>query len=298
MCTLFFCGNPLSGQNEPAYIKVYLDSGEEVMLPLSSIDSIRFEEEADTPPPIPVPQWAIEYVAEYNLTGDGEGFLTTHDNRVNSEHLIHIEDAFALFDGADTTRQIDGITYQLPSVAQMSSVFPNPKPVGFNWAKRVDNQTETVEVGSQTITSSNDYESVEVGEKQFVIYAHRFKGTPQESAWRYALKSYTDPVDRTLIITVKPLNQEGTTTLDDIRQEDFWSADTEGMITRVFPAAGSLYFGNNDADGVGDAGYYRTRDKDEAKNPYVYMIDSFGMEPVTYISPNQNVSIRPFMAPK
>lgn len=255
-----------------------------------------FETEADSP--ADQPKLAIEYVAEYNLQKDGNGFLTTHDNLINSNNLIHWLDALEYFKAPNYTRVIDGVTYQLPTTKQMASIFPTNKAVCFNFAKKVLDQQETVEVAGIEITSKNDYESIEVKEKEFIVYAHRYKNTPQESAWRYSLTNYSDPINRTMTVAVQPINVGSGVTIDQIKDEAFWAENSsKKVIKRVFPAAGSWYHTNSEPDAVGDGGYYRTRELSNEENPLIITIDGFGVEVATYMSQAYEVSLRPMIVP-
>ena len=196
------------------------------LTPGAVAEEIRIRRDAK---PAPIIRTALDYVAEYNMNADGSNFVQTQDCDVSG--YFTFDDAVSKF--ANIT--VAGTKYHLPSQKEWLSIIPLDRTpidyINFTQTYKHQDVSESVSVGGQDVTSTNDYYAPGDG----VVYALRYKGTIFVSAWRYEVISKGG--QRVLKIRVRPLDKETTTvTVEEIGKTTFWTGD--GEVVRTFPASG------------------------------------------------------------
>ena len=146
------------------------------LTPGAVAEEIRIRRDAK---PAPIIRTALDYVAEYNMNADGSNFVQTQDCDVSG--YFTFDDAVSKF--ANIT--VAGTKYHLPSQKEWLSIIPLDRTpidyINFTQTYKHQDVSESVSVGGQDVTSTNDYYAPGDG----VVYALRYKGTIFVSAWRY-----------------------------------------------------------------------------------------------------------------
>ncbi len=186
------------------------------------------------------PKLPIEYVAEYNMDEAGTGFVASHAN--NASGYFDWDRAMRLFDKSKNFK-INGQKYYLPSMYEWAAVIPF-RNVYFIPREDVLDTNETFEFQGTTKNLKGDYRFPGDG----VAYAIRFKGDGDQlrSAYRFEYKDNPTGTGKALVITARYLGATNTqVTIDDISKPEYWSADADKNIIRVFPCAGYKDFETN-----------------------------------------------------
>lgn len=212
------------------------------------------------------PSWsehkiALEYVAEYNLAQDGNSFAPDHKN--NTSGYFSWYQTRTMFgctgnypDETVGNKEIDGVGYHFPSFWEWSGIIPggNSGSEGGSSARvifreagsafTVEDVREEVIVHGVKKQWIADYKYVSQGSTLSVItYGLRYKGhgNLQRSAWRYSYEDNTfdgSPGSKMIVMKALFLGPENPTTLENIANESFWTANASKVVTRIFPMAG------------------------------------------------------------
>ncbi len=192
----------------------------------------------------------LGFVSDYSLltnSPQGTGFMHQVDTDEMKSYLdaqattsvgyFNGNEAIALFSEG---RKPDWLTnYELPTSEQWDAIVPYTGNVHFNksFSKSDRDWTRLRDEGIlQTVFDEADFASM-LEDGHYVTYAHRFKNTKWESAWRYAL-TYTDGkiVDMTIMCVGALGGSE--LDIDDIKNggKDFFTS--RKATKRIFPAYG------------------------------------------------------------
>lgn len=224
----------------------------------------------------------IDYVAEYNLTSEGN-FATTHDATKSG-----------YFRWKDLSKLTLPEGYHIPSVYEWYGIFPNDyKYLTFDKAYSALNVEETVEVNGKKYSFHADYKGLGNG----TAYSIKCKGDESKftSACRYRVVglSKNNP-NAYLEVTVRPIEQNSNTTIEDIASDLFWNSNSEGDVIRIFPAIGlTEKLPQTEIVQLGLFGYYWSL---TAKNPEYSFEFGFSSKyaNVDYYSIDYGFGIRPF----
>ncbi len=177
---------------------------------------------------------AIEYLTEYNINPAGDGFVANHIGK-DSGYFTWSQamDRFS----KEKNFRIDNVGYHLPTYEEWCSIVPAEYIyIGMPHEDRLDS-SETVCVGGQIKTYTSDYRFPGNG----IVYAVRLKGgdNAQRSAWRYQYRDNSaGEGEKMLEITVRPLAEDTSVSLDDVAKESYWRGNNDADIVRRLPAAG------------------------------------------------------------
>lgn len=206
--------------------------GQEIRVPTSQIDSIKFARRASETPLKPKSKLAIEYLAQYNM-GSESSFATSHRN--DASKYFSYQDACDRF----TTIEIDGSGWHLPSVEEWRGIVPSNEsgePISFAYTQCQYNVAEAIEIGGLRRSYLADYNSVNAT----TCYALKFKSGDKEvspnyspatnnemlCAYRYELvgdfKKANNP-DSYLLISVCYLGENFTGGVHTISSEQWWT---------------------------------------------------------------------------
>lgn len=103
---------------------------------------------------------------------------------------------------------------------------------------------EKVSVNRDIKQWTADYKYVNQGSTFSVItYALRYKGhgNLQRSAWRYSYEDNTfdgSPGSKMIVMKALFLGPENPTTVENIANESFWTANASKVVTRIYPMTG------------------------------------------------------------
>ncbi|WP_169333145.1 PL29 family lyase N-terminal domain-containing protein [Porphyromonas levii] len=179
---------------------------------------------------------ALEYVTEYNVNPEGNGFVKTHLGKSSGYYTW--DEAMERF-SREKNFKVNNVGYHLPSYEEWCSIIPKEYVyLGMPNSDRLDSK-ETVSIGGQIQELTCDYRFLGQG----IAYAIRFKDSnSQKSAWRYQFKDNPAGAgEKMLEITVRSLVGVKTPIkLDDISKESYWQNNNSNDIVRRFPAAGYL----------------------------------------------------------
>jgi hypothetical protein len=239
--------------------------------------------------PIPNP---LSFVAEYNVTQDGNAFVTSLTDCEGSGY-------FAFQDAVDnfTTKTIGGVAYHLPSREEWASIVSysySPYYVRFKSTSSYDNSEEgngVVVQGEQFFSMFSDYRNTGSSNSISPCYALRYKGTDMLSAWKYEYIS--DGNNTHMKITSR--NVSPTVTIDDIVNATFWTSGTENDVVRYFPASG-VYF-MNEYKYVGSQGLFWSSTEYSSSQPEVGYVMSFSTGGAGIHPRGENSSVRLFITP-
>lgn len=257
--------NVLEGEQEATFILVAVthfdDSGQEITL-------YREAKKAASP----LKSNPLQYVAEYNINGEGDGFASTH--RIDESGYFSYDDAVEKF----SQIAIEGKDYYLPSQEEWLAIVPMkrnsaPDYVDFNNSNSFDNISETVMLGGNILTSLNDYRAT----GQNVTYALRYKGTDMVSAWKYEFSS----LEGAQILKITSRSVKDATpavTIEEIQNPAFWETPNEKDIVRIFPACGLQNNGSTNAKGT--YGFYWTAT--HIDNTYAWAMGFLGSGAIVY----------------
>lgn len=162
----------------------------------------------------------------------------------------------------------DATYYRVPTKDEMYLLFPDAEhPVDFNSSATGTEITETLPTNLFGSTETNGGEgksyfktgaaaelSATITVKYPVVYAIRFKGTAQYSAYRYEVKNWDDPATGELEIRIKALQEGSLWSLDDIANEAYWGnpsaddTDAENQLVYHIAATGFIPSDKDDAE--------------------------------------------------
>ena len=214
---------------------------------------------------------ALEYVSEYNINPEGNGFVTTHLGK--SSGYFTWNEAMERF-SREKNFKVNNVGYHLPSYEEWCSIVPKEYLyLGMSMSDRLDSK-ETVSIGGKVQEFSCDYRFPGDGN----AYAIRFKESEnaQKSAWRYQFKD--NPAgegEKMLEITERSLVGVKTpVTLDDISKESYWQNNNSKDVVRRLPAAGYYNKANDSHLFYNEYGHYWSDTEVKEGNLAKFMIFS------------------------
>lgn len=162
----------------------------------------------------------------------------------------------------------DATYYRVPTKDEMYLLFPDAEhPIDFNSSATGSEITETLPENLFGSTETNGGEgksyfktgaaaelSTTITVKYPVVYAIRFKGTAQYSAYRYEVKNWDDTATGELEIRIKALQEGSLWSLDDIANEAYWGnpsdgdTDAENQLVYHIAATGFIPSDKDDAE--------------------------------------------------
>lgn len=214
----------------------------------------------------------LEYVAEYNINVEGNGFARSQG--IDESGYFSYDEAVERF----SQIAIEDKDYYLPSQEEWLAIVPikrssAPDYVDFNNSNAFDNISETVMLGGNTLTSLNDYRAT----GQNVTYALRYKGTDMVSAWKYEFSSQEGA--QILKITSRSVKDATpAVTIEEVQNPAFWETPNEKDIVRIFPACGLQNNGSTNAKGT--YGFYWTAT--HIDNTYAWAMGFLGSGAIVY----------------
>ncbi len=210
----------------------------------------------------------LTYVSRYALNGSGKAFVKTHAIKFNEKKKDY-EKEYAKYTSSDVGYftnneartmfaqpvKIDGETWHIPSKKEWEAILygdyfdPNVRFSVVSLSGNAKEVTklkvvnETVTVQGENFSYKADYiarlkegvkpESSGAGKRfVYVTYAHRFKGTKWNSAWRYSFDKARSGVK------VECVALKGNTGIDDIQSAKFFTDNPSTV--RFFPLYGAL----------------------------------------------------------
>ena len=199
----------------------------------------------------------LYYVAEYNVTQDGDGFVTDLTSCSGSGYFTWSE-AFDLFNNTTT---IGGVNYHWPSDSEWFGIVPKYVKTGyyvhFKTEYSYDNVYESVKVRSEFFNVYGNFRTT----PNNISYALRYRNTVWYSAWRY--EYIADGNNTHMKITSRKVATS--VTVGAIAQESFWTSGTEKDIVRYFPAGG---YGSSSYQG--ERGYFWSSTAHSSNNSYAW----------------------------
>ena len=199
----------------------------------------------------------LYYVAEYNVTQDGDGFVTDLTSCSGSGYFTWSE-AFDLFNNTTT---IGGVNYHWPSDQEWFGIVPKYVKTGyyvhFKTEYSYNNIYESVKVRSEYF---NVYGNVRTTPNN-ISYAIRYRNNVWYSAWRY--EYITDGNNTHMKITSRKVATS--VDIDAIAQESFWNSGNENDIVRYFPAGG---YGSSSYQG--ERGFFWSSTEHSSNNSYAW----------------------------
>lgn len=162
----------------------------------------------------------------------------------------------------------DATYYRVPTKDEMYLLLPDAEhPIDFNSSATGSEITETLPENLFGSTETNGGEgksyfktgaaaelSTTITVKYPVVYAIRFKGTAQYSAYRYEVKNWDDPAAGKLEIRIKALQEGSLWSIDDIANEAYWGnpsaddTDAENQLVYHIAATGFIPSDKDDAE--------------------------------------------------
>lgn len=183
----------------------------------------------------------------------------------------------------------DATYYRVPTKDEMYLLLPDAEhPVDFNSSAYGTEITETLPENLFGSTATNGGKgksyfkigaaaelSATITVKYPVVYAIRFKGTAQYSAYRYEVKNWDDPATGELEIRIKALQEGSLWSLDDIANEAYWgnpsADDTDAENQLIFHIAATGYkdsASGSSLTGVGSNSLLWTSTSKDGANAY------------------------------
>lgn len=177
------------------------------------------------------PKTPLSYLAEYPITE--EGMMATE----------HTSKSCGFFD-LEMARSLSIEGYHFPTDREWASIFPPGttyllREYFTEYGDKNSEISESMVVAGKEVSSTAEYG---MGEKDFVLYGLRYKTIDlYRSAWRYErMESPFEPGGYVLKITSLPVDEK--TTLDMIKKDEFWEAQSANVVTRYLVAAGQKYY--------------------------------------------------------
>ncbi len=180
---------------------------------------------------------AIEYVANYDVNGSGDGLSTDHE--LGTAGLFTWYELTGKTDGVYNTDKTnifenEGLKdYHLPSINEWRGVFAdynNGKNIRFDSITTTYNYPEIITVKGITKQYTADYKSNGGG----IAYAIKFKEDDfLRSAYRYEMTNE----EHEMIIKVIKLT-DSNLTINEVSNEKFWIKNHKDIISRVFSLTG------------------------------------------------------------
>lgn len=278
--------------HEPTHLIIYRGTTV-TQVPLSEIDSIRFESLKNSPM---VP---LEYVAEYNVGKTPGTFAESQQN-----------DASGYFP-FEEVNSICPKGYHTPTRQEAAVLFPLFGPkfeiyIWFDTKKETIGALEAIQVGDVKASYLNDYKSP--GGK--VCYAIRFQKAEKEAeagypaatdnslrtAYRYEIvgQMAEGNLDAHMKISARHLGDDFSGSMDDVAKEEFWTANNEADVVRILPSA-IYYHPQFNKEVVGAGAYYWTTTPHETQATFVWTIAYISkMAYISYNSDKFKFGVRPF----
>lgn len=188
----------------------------------------------------PRPKLSLEYAAEYNFNQDGTALLTDNKKSNTKVGIFSFAEAAKVF---AIPKVLNGVTYVLPSLEEMRSVFPaTSDDSGMGFVKHTlgkpyyDVLERGIKIGAITQDYKSDYYRVNRNE----FYAVRFKSASNRNrtAFRYVDSSIGE--EKSLRIEALYLGNEPLG-LMDIAKPSFWETRKSQIVSRTFPLYGMSY---------------------------------------------------------
>lgn len=183
------------------------------------------------------PKLAIEYVAEYNVNTNGDGFATSHDN--DKSGYFTWNEAKNLFDGS--VPELQG--YHYPTIEELTGIISHAGYITYS-PSRPTNYTgiqEKITVNGNTKTYFADYNNATPN----ISYGIKFMNADNElrCAYRYepiGLYESANNLTGHFKVTVRYLGPNFTGSINDISNENYWDTNNQEDIVRIFPAVGFI----------------------------------------------------------
>ena len=213
----------------------------------------------------------MEYMSEYNMNKTGTDFATNHAN--DQSGLFPQNQAIETW-GWKANFAIGGTRYYLPDIRTWRSVMPGEVLHYYNGhVLTMDNVSEEIRLNTHQIKDvfTSDYR----GSGNHIIYGLRLKSADNRlrTAFKYEYidnpEGGTGEFVKALKITSRYLGPDvpgSPITVDQVKDESFWSSNNQNDVVRILPASGAL-----DAQGTpipgkfGESGYYWASETNSTK---------------------------------
>lgn len=249
------------------------------------------------------PKLPIEYIAEFNVNTDGDGFATSHDN--DQSGYFTWSEAKDLFDGSVSALQ----GYHLPTKDEWIAVGSTATFIQFGSSTLIGtNNTITEQATVNGVTKSYFSRYKRGPNGSHITYGMRFQGGGTETnelkcAYRYEpVGTFADDGNLTshLKVTVRYVGPTANVHIDDIATEDYWNTNNHDDVIRIFPAVG-----HRDKDVArtlrlrGWSGSYSSMDISSQASDGSHVIYRFTVTPETVhvtnnLSTYHGFAVRPF----
>lgn len=188
----------------------------------------------------PRPKLSLEYVAEYNFNQDGTALLADNNSSHAEPPVFNFSELLKTF---ATPKVIGGVTYSVPTIAEMKSVMPSlidDSGYGVYRETRGKPRYDVLERGIKIGAVTQDYKADYYRPKSDEWYAVRFKSTSNRNrtAFRYVDASVGE--EKSVRIEALYLGNEPLG-LMDIAKPSFWESRKSQIVSRTFPLYGTSY---------------------------------------------------------
>lgn len=247
------------------------------------------------------PKLPIEYIAEFNVNTDGDGFATSHDN--DQSGYFTWSEAKDLFDGSVPALQ----GYHLPTKNEWLAVGSTALFIQYGSAAAKKDHWVPEEITVKGVTKSY-YSQYKNPLDSHISYGMRFQGGGAEAnelkcAYRYEpVGTFVEDGNLTshLKVTVRYVEPTANVHIDDIANEDYCNANNNDDVVRIFPIVG--YRDKDGARTLLRRGYstsYSSMDIGSQASDGSHVIYRFGVTSATaYVTPNLSTyhgfAVRPF----